>query len=109
MVVAATSKVSGRVRRIVVKGNLPADKYGEVFRLFVGPASRLQPKRFDLGLQLEIEPSDRAQSAPTIRRSSKCEKPRASWGWSSKSRRDRAGEALGSEVAAAGCTYGTRR
>ena len=58
MSLAATNKVGGRVRRIVVKGTIPIAKYGDVFRLFAGPANRIQPKRFDVGLHLEIEPAD---------------------------------------------------
>ena len=59
MAMSPTRKISEQVRRIVIRGTLPADKYGEVFRLLVGPASRMRPKRFDISLQLEIEPSDR--------------------------------------------------
>jgi hypothetical protein len=55
---ASTDKVGERVQKIVVKGTVPVAKYGDVFRLFVGPANRMQPKRFDVVLQLEIEPSD---------------------------------------------------
>lgn len=58
MSLTATNKVGGRVRRIIIKGTVPIAKYGDVFRLFAGPANRIQPKRFDVGLQLEIEPSD---------------------------------------------------
>ncbi len=64
MAVTETGKVGGQVRKIVVKGTLPADKYGEIFRLFVGPASRMRPKRFNIGLQLEIEPADRPAVGP---------------------------------------------
>jgi len=70
MATTVTRSTEGRVRKITVKGVLPAGKYGEVFRLFVGPATRMQPKRLDIGLQLEIEPSDRrsvSENDPTIK------------------------------------------
>jgi hypothetical protein len=49
---------SRMVRRIAVRGTVPVESWGELFRCFVGPAARMQLKRLQLGVQFEIELPD---------------------------------------------------
>ena len=43
------------VRRFSVRGAVPVENYGELFRCFVGPAARMNLKRLHLGIQFEME------------------------------------------------------
>ncbi|GAB4145926.1 MAG: DUF499 domain-containing protein [Planctomycetota bacterium] len=50
----------GTVRRFVVRGDVPVENWGELFRCFVGPAARMNLKRLGLGVQFEmVLPEDR--------------------------------------------------
>ncbi len=49
----------------MVRGAVPVENWGELFRCFVGPAARLNLKKLDLGVQFQmdfpeagIEPND---------------------------------------------------
>lgn len=53
-----TPKAGKRVRRVKIKGNVPLDSWADVFRSFVSPAARMNPKRLRLGIDLEIESQD---------------------------------------------------
>ena len=46
------------MRRIVIKGNVPLDSWADIFRSFVNPAARMNPKRLRLGIDFEIETGD---------------------------------------------------
>jgi hypothetical protein len=51
----------GTVRRFVVRGNVPVENWGELFRCFVGPAARMNLKKLGLGVHFEMElPEGRA-------------------------------------------------
>ncbi len=53
----------GTVRRFVVRGNVPVESWGELFRCFVGPAARMNLKKLGLGVQFEmILPEERPLS-----------------------------------------------
>lgn len=53
----------GTVRRFVVRGNVPVENWGELFRCFVGPAVRMNLKKLGLGVQFELVlPEDRRLS-----------------------------------------------
>lgn len=53
----------GTVRRFVVRGDVPVENWGELFRCFVGPAARMNLKKLGLGVQFEmVLPDDRALS-----------------------------------------------
>ncbi len=43
------------VRRVAIKGDVPMDSWADVFRCFVSPAARLNPKRLRLGIDFEFE------------------------------------------------------
>jgi hypothetical protein len=50
----------GTVRRFVVRGNVPVENWGELFRCFVGPAARMNLKKLGLGVEFEmVLPEDR--------------------------------------------------
>ena len=50
----------GTVRRVVVRGEVPVENWGELFRCFVGPAVRMNLKKLGLGVQFEmVLPEDR--------------------------------------------------
>lgn len=51
--VEATAK--RRVKRFSVRGAVPVENYGELFRCFVGPAARMNLKRLHLGIHFEME------------------------------------------------------
>jgi hypothetical protein len=42
------------VRRFVVRGDVPVESWGEIFRCFVGPAARMNLKKLGLGVQFEM-------------------------------------------------------
>jgi len=44
-----------RIRRIVVRGAVPVENWGELFRCFVGPAVKMNLKVLRLGIQFEME------------------------------------------------------
>jgi hypothetical protein len=43
------------VRRVVIRGSVPAESWADIFRCFVSPAARMQLKKLQLGVQFEIE------------------------------------------------------
>ncbi|MDA8238962.1 MAG: hypothetical protein M0Z67_01190 [Nitrospiraceae bacterium] len=45
------------IQSVVIKGHVPLDSWGDIFRCFVNPAARMQLKKLNLGIQFEIEPS----------------------------------------------------
>jgi hypothetical protein len=50
----------GAVRRFVVRGDVPVENWGELFRCFVGPAARMNLKKLGLGVEFEmVLPEDR--------------------------------------------------
>jgi hypothetical protein len=53
----------GTVRRFVVRGEVPVENWGELFRCFVGPAARMNLKKLHLGVQFEmVLPDDKPLS-----------------------------------------------
>lgn len=42
------------IRRFTVRGSVPVENYGELFRCFVGPAARMNLKKLHLGVQFEM-------------------------------------------------------
>lgn len=44
-----------RIRRVIVRGTVPVENWGELFRCFVGPAARMELKTLQLGVQFELE------------------------------------------------------
>ena len=44
-----------KVGRFVVRGTIPVENYGELFRCFVGPAVRMELKNLRLGISFEME------------------------------------------------------
>jgi hypothetical protein len=53
----------GTVRRFVVRGDVPVENWGELFRCFVGPSARMNLRRLKLGVQFEMElPEGRAMN-----------------------------------------------
>ena len=44
-----------KVRRLAVRGEVPVESWGELFRCFVGPSARMNLKRLGLGVQFEME------------------------------------------------------
>jgi hypothetical protein len=60
---AAKAGAKGTVQRFVVRGTVPVENWGELFRCFVGPAARMNLKKLGLGVQFEMElPEGRALS-----------------------------------------------
>jgi hypothetical protein len=56
-------EAKGTVRQFVVRGNVPVENWGELFRCFVGPAARMNLKKLGLGVQFEmVLPDDRTLS-----------------------------------------------
>ncbi len=51
--IEATAKRT--VKRFSVRGAVPVENYGELFRCFVGPAARMNLKRLHLGIHFEME------------------------------------------------------
>ena len=52
-----------RVQRFAVRGEVPVESWGEIFRCFVGPAVRMNLKQLGLGVQFEmVLPEDAALS-----------------------------------------------
>ena len=52
-----------KVQRLAVRGEVPVESWGELFRCFVGPSARMNLKRLGLGVQFEMElPEDEALS-----------------------------------------------
>jgi hypothetical protein len=66
----ATTTAGKKVRRISIKGNVALENWTEVFRCFILPASRMNPKRLRLGIDFELETSDNQpldENHPTIK------------------------------------------
>ena len=62
-VAAGKGEATGTVRRWVVRGSVPVENWGELFRCFVGPAARMDLKRLHLGVEFEMElPEGRTMS-----------------------------------------------
>ncbi|GAB4243782.1 MAG: DUF499 domain-containing protein [Thermoleophilia bacterium] len=60
----------GTVRRFVVRGDVPVENWGELFRCFVGPAARMNLKKLGLGVQFEmVLPEERplSQNDPALK------------------------------------------
>jgi hypothetical protein len=56
----AKPEAKGTVARFVVRGQVPVENWGELFRCFVGPAARMNLKKLGLGVQFEmVLPEDR--------------------------------------------------
>jgi hypothetical protein len=51
---ATAAKPGGTIRRFVVRGDVPIENWGELFRCFVGPAARMNLKKLQLGVQFEM-------------------------------------------------------
>ncbi len=51
---AAKPGAEGTVRRFIVRGDVPVENWGELFRCFVGPAARMNLKKLQLGVQFEM-------------------------------------------------------
>lgn len=65
-----TSTSEPRVRRLVIRGTVPVESWGELFRCFVGPAARMNLKALRLGVQFEMEFSEEnatSDSAPALK------------------------------------------
>lgn len=43
------------IHRIVIRGNVPVESWGDVFRSFVSPAARMNLKQLTLGIAFELE------------------------------------------------------
>lgn len=43
------------VRRVSIQGQVPLENWADVFRCFVSPATRLNPKKMKLGINFELE------------------------------------------------------
>jgi hypothetical protein len=54
---SVASPTAGKVRSILVRGNVPTESWADVFRSFVTPAVRMHLKELHLGIQFEMEPS----------------------------------------------------
>lgn len=60
---SAPSGGTGTVHRLVIRGAVPVENWGELFRCFVGPAARMNLKKLHLGVQFDIEfPEEKALS-----------------------------------------------
>ncbi len=55
---AENGATKGTVQRFVVRGGVPVENCGELFRCFVGPAARMNLKKLELGVQFEMELSE---------------------------------------------------
>jgi hypothetical protein len=62
---AIGEKPSATVRRVMVRGAVPVENWGELFRSFVGPGTRLNLKRQRLGVDFELEFPDGGQITAT--------------------------------------------
>jgi hypothetical protein len=49
------AEAEGIVREFVVRGAVPVESWGELFRCFVGPAARMNLKKLQLGVQFELQ------------------------------------------------------
>ena len=49
------AETKGTIRRFVVRGDVPVENWGELFRCFVGPGARMNLKKMQLGVQFEME------------------------------------------------------
>ncbi|MBI5244845.1 MAG: ATP-binding protein [Elusimicrobia bacterium] len=46
------------VRRLVIRGAVPVENWGELFRCFVAPAARMNLRKLHLGVQFEMEAAE---------------------------------------------------
>ncbi len=46
------------IRRFSIRGSVPVENYGELFRCFVGPSARMNLKKLHLGVQFEMIAGD---------------------------------------------------
>ncbi len=63
-------RVEGKVRRVVVRGKVTVENWGELFRCFVAPAARMKLKKLDLGVNFEmVVPEDESldENDPAIK------------------------------------------
>lgn len=44
-----------KLRKLTLRGSVPLESYGELFRCFVGPAARMDLKKFNIAVQLDLE------------------------------------------------------
>lgn len=49
-----------KVHRLVVRGSVPIENYGELFRCFLGPTTSMNLKKLNIGIQFEMEPNPEA-------------------------------------------------
>jgi len=50
------AEATGRkVRHVTIKGDVPMESWADVFRCFVSPAARLNPRRLRLGIDFDVE------------------------------------------------------
>ena len=42
------------VKKILISGSVPLESWSDVFRCFVSPAARMNPKRLGLGVEIEL-------------------------------------------------------
>lgn len=54
----ATTTTGKKVRRISIKGNVALENWSDIFRYFISPAARMNPKRLKLGIDIEVETPD---------------------------------------------------
>jgi hypothetical protein len=55
---------AGSVRHFTVRGSVPVENYGELFRCFVGPAARMNLKKLHIGVQFEMEAGEGQELNP---------------------------------------------
>jgi len=59
-----TTTTERTVKRFTVRGSVPVESYGELFRCFVGPAARMNLKKLRIGVQFEMEVSESQELNP---------------------------------------------
>ncbi len=45
----------GTIRRFVIKGSVPTESWGDLFRSFVGPAARMELRKLRLGIDFQMD------------------------------------------------------
>ena len=53
--VGTTEAAKGTVTHFSVRGTVPVESWGELFRCFVGPATRMNLKKLQLGIEFDME------------------------------------------------------
>jgi hypothetical protein len=57
-----------KVRRVTIKGDVPMESWADVFRCFVSPAARLNPRKLRLGIDFDVELSAAlSEDHPTLK------------------------------------------